>query len=114
MVKRTSKCKHDLTDKVFGYWTVLGLSENQDNTYGDTRWTCKCRCGAIKDVLGNPLLRGDSKSCGCYKHYRCFNDDKKRAYCKEHGYPLLEISYKEDSFGLIRDCVSNFISTVEE
>lgn len=36
MVKRTSKCKHDLTDKVFGYWTVLGLSENQDNTYGDT------------------------------------------------------------------------------
>ena len=46
--------------------------------------------------------------------YRCFNDDKKRAYCKEHGYPLLEISYKEDSFGLIRDCVSNFISTVEE
>ena len=58
MVKRTSKCKHDLTDKVFGYWTVLGLSENQDNTYGDTRWMCKCCCGAIKDVLGNPLLRG--------------------------------------------------------
>ena len=321
MAKRTSKCKHDLVGKVFGYWTVLGLSENQDNTYGDTRWTCKCRCGAIKDVLGNPLLRGDSKSCGCYKHnrlnrnlignvfgrwtvidgphivykynrqyrqwlceckcgtiryvdepslvrktstlcgclrkerarksnvreslvgqkfshllvleelpskkfpgggyaqmwkcrcdcgkihiasgnlmkaglvkscgctkesnlesltknvlssltlkcveqysfsdlygknggllkfdfavfdahnkflfliecqgeqhyrvvkyfggeegfaYRCFNDDRKRAYCKEHGYPLLEISYKEDSFGLIRDCVSNFISTVEE
>lgn len=46
--------------------------------------------------------------------YRCFNDDRKRAYCKEHGYPLLEIFYKEDSFGLIRDCVSNFISTVEE
>lgn len=51
MVKRISKCKHDLTDKVFGYWTVLGLSENQDDTYGDTRWTCKCRCGTIKDVL---------------------------------------------------------------
>lgn len=70
MAKRTSKCKHDLVGKVFVYWTVLGLSENQDDTYGDTRWTCKCRCGTIKDVLGHSLLRGDSKSCGCYKHNR--------------------------------------------
>lgn len=70
MTKRTSKCKHDLIGKVFGYWTVIKLSKNQDNTYGDTRWTCKCRCGTIKDVLGNPLLRGESKSCGCYKHNR--------------------------------------------
>ena len=28
-------------------------------------WLCKCDCGREKVVLGNSLIRGDTKSCGC-------------------------------------------------
>lgn len=28
-------------------------------------YICKCDCGVTKEILGNSLTNGDSKSCGC-------------------------------------------------
>lgn len=56
----------DLTGQRFGKLTVFG----QDKTYTGkgSRWICDCDCGT-KGVLvrRSNLVRGKTKSCGCYK-----------------------------------------------
>lgn len=51
----------DLTKKVFGKLTVLGLSRS---TNGVLWWKTRCECGNEKDVRGGSLKTGESKSCG--------------------------------------------------
>lgn len=42
---------------------------------GKSKWKCECECGTIKNVDGNSLRRGGSKSCGkCKKHSNNFID----------------------------------------
>lgn len=53
----------NLTGKKFGKWTVLSISQKQ---HGKIYWKCQCDCGNIKDVVGDGLKRGTSKSCGCF------------------------------------------------
>lgn len=48
----------DLTGMTFGYWTVIKYTNNGS-------WLCKCSCGSTKNVLGESLIIGESKSCGC-------------------------------------------------
>lgn len=48
----------DLTGKKFGHWTVLKY-------VGKRKWLCQCDCGTKKEVYGNNLLSGKTKSCGC-------------------------------------------------
>lgn len=42
-----------------------------------TRWICECDCGTVKDVPGSELVRGASKSCGCYKSEKAANAHRK-------------------------------------
>lgn len=53
----------DLTGQRFGYLEVL------ERSYTDYRrtvyWKCRCDCGVIKDIAGNSLRKGKTKSCGC-------------------------------------------------
>lgn len=51
----------DLTNKVFGNWTVLNRAEGFSKP---TRWNCRCSCGQIKTVRVNDLVHEKSKSCG--------------------------------------------------
>ncbi len=44
----------------FGYWVVTGNAENR-------RVSSVCRCGTAKQVDRYSLIRGVSKSCGCYR-----------------------------------------------
>ena len=59
----------DLTGKVFGRWTVLYRAEDRTTPKGTklAYWHCKCSCekGTEKDVNGDLLRNGNSKSCGC-------------------------------------------------
>lgn len=48
----------------FGKWTVISFSHTKDKR---TFWNCQCDCGNKKIVPYNSLIRGQSKSCGCYK-----------------------------------------------
>lgn len=60
----------DLTGKQFGYWTVLGQSGfyvPKSSKCRIRKWSCRCICGRERDVLGNSLTSGTSKSCGCLK-----------------------------------------------
>lgn len=60
----------DLTGKRFGMLTVLQRAEK--NMYGKPAWECKCDCGKTSVVCGDVLRRGDTKSCGCMRGVRSF------------------------------------------
>lgn len=49
----------------YGYLTVLERVEN--DSHGNAKWKCQCKCGNIIDVVGTQLRRGKTKSCGCYQ-----------------------------------------------
>jgi len=43
-------------------------------------WRCKCDCGNITDVAREHLLRGNVKSCGCYKKICLIKDLKNQKF----------------------------------
>ena len=53
----------DLTNQIFGKWTVLYKTDKR-NINGGVYWHCQCECGREKDVLGQSLRLGRSLSCG--------------------------------------------------
>lgn len=59
-------CKRfkDLTGKKFNRLTPISCSIHKS---GRIEWTCRCDCGNIINVLASNLVRGSTKSCGCYK-----------------------------------------------
>lgn len=64
--------KDDLTDKKFGYWTVIELSHRDENSH--LYWKCQCgKCGDIYNVWDASLKRGDSSGCK-----RCRSGTKSR------------------------------------
>lgn len=54
--------KHDLSGRIFGFWSVK--NESKTNKHRRKLWLCECRCGLIKFVCSGDLLSGRSKSCG--------------------------------------------------
>ena len=58
------ECKYDLTNKIFGKWTVIEKAKSRNNK---GYWKCKCVCGNEKEVESYLLTSGQSKSCGCYQ-----------------------------------------------
>lgn len=60
MINISGKAK-DLIGLTFGDWTVLKRAQTSNK---HPYWTCKCLCGNVKDVRGDHLTNGRSKSCG--------------------------------------------------
>lgn len=54
-----------LQGRVMGRWTVGEVAGK--NHRGELVYWCTCACGWRAKVLGRRMLRGMSKSCGCYK-----------------------------------------------
>lgn len=54
----------DLSGQHIGRWEVLYLLDERTKKRG-TIWHCRCTCGTEKDVPGEALRNGSSKSCGC-------------------------------------------------
>jgi len=52
----------DLEGRKFGRLLVLGFVGTR---YEKALWKCKCECGKIVNILGNHLLRKNTRSCGC-------------------------------------------------
>ena len=44
---------------------VVGRAENTPN--GAARWNCLCDCGRQKAILERSLVKGVTKSCGCFR-----------------------------------------------
>lgn len=52
---------YDLTNKIFGSLTVIGLGERKNNAW---QWIVQCKCGTYKVVQGGDLRLGKVRSCG--------------------------------------------------
>jgi hypothetical protein len=61
--KITKTTEIDLSNQIFGKWTVLYKSKKR-SANGSIYWHCKCECGREKDVLGASLKNHRSLSCG--------------------------------------------------
>lgn len=63
------KVKNDLTDRKFGRLTVITQTEDKIDKNGRkrARWLCECDCGnpEFVTVIGEHLISGHTKSCGC-------------------------------------------------
>ena len=61
--------RDDLTGKIFGRLRVLEQAEDKIRKDGRKRaqWLCKCSCGNnnLITVVGERLIAGKTKSCGC-------------------------------------------------
>ena len=61
----TNKRFKNLCGMKFGMLTVKSFAGR--NEYGDRRWNCVCDCGQTCVILGNQMVRGVTKSCGCFR-----------------------------------------------
>lgn len=50
--------KNDLTGKTFGKFEVIGLSI-WENSKGDHRWVCRCKCGRYQIFRKRTILSGN-------------------------------------------------------
>lgn len=55
----------DLTGRVFGRLEVISFVGK--DKFHKARWSCICECGTKKIVAAQSLMRGYTKSCGCYR-----------------------------------------------
>ncbi len=53
----------DLTGLVFGYLTVVRYIHTKEK---GAYWICQCQCGREVTVKGSNMIRGSTKSCGCW------------------------------------------------
>lgn len=70
----------DLTNKVFYKLTVLNRSHKTHN--GHWVWNCKCECGNEKKIYATNLVRGLTKSCGCYRVEVSGNANLSHGHCR--------------------------------
>lgn len=54
----------DLTGRRFGRLTVVALDRTEDHL---TYWRVRCDCGTEFSVYRGNLVRGLTRSCGCYR-----------------------------------------------
>ena len=55
---------NNLTGMRFGRLVVLHRARNNGKS---TMWLCKCDCGNEKAIHASSLIKGATKSCGCYQ-----------------------------------------------
>jgi len=82
--------KLDLRGRVFGRLTVW--VENGRDKGGRVLWLCICECGNLKTVLGNSLIRGITRSCGCLSKEMASNRLRERNF--KHGlsrHPIYDV-----------------------
>ena len=56
--------KAEMIGKVFGKLTVLAEAGYADTKVKKLKYTCRCECGTVKDIVGEQL-RHETRSCGC-------------------------------------------------
>jgi hypothetical protein len=94
--------ENEYIGKTIGRWTIISFAYQQDKKHGAIYFNCKCSCGKTKCRVLKSIVRGLSKSCGCFaveqvkdklkkyfngeqgsKEYRAWADMKTRCYNKK-------------------------------
>jgi hypothetical protein len=52
------------------------------NKFAKSLWLCKCDCGNQKIILGDNLIRKETKSCGCLRIEMAFKKNLKHGHSK--------------------------------
>ena len=55
--------------QTFNWLTTIEKVRNPNSKRKAWHWKCKCICGKYSVVVGNKLLNGSTKSCGCWIKY---------------------------------------------
>ncbi len=92
---------YDLKGKTFGEFTVLHVAKEQKGVSG-IRWTCRCSCGNVTDVLATLLVTGRRTHCGCRSNYHSVDISGKRYDRLVAKYPLKD---RDSKGGVIWHCV---------
>lgn len=108
------KQMEDLTGRVFGRWTVLGL--DAERSIGRRKyWKCQCCCElkTIKSVRQDGLKSGKNSSCSCYNKEQIKKTAKERKTTNDYdltgeygiGYTEsgLQFLFDLEDYDLIKD-----------
>ncbi len=97
---KTTRYRKTLVGLQFGQRTVLALAgsyEVRKRCTGklhktSSLWKCRCSCGELRNVERGALLRGFTKSCGCWrvKHGR---EQAAAINAKRWGTPPKEVAH---------------------
>ena len=72
----------DLANQKYGYLTPIKPIGRNKNGYAI--WLCKCECGNECQVAYPYLIRGNTKSCGCYRR-KTSSEKMKKLHKPIHG-----------------------------
>lgn len=62
----------DMRGQRFGRVTVIEFAGSNEN--GNALWRCRCDCGTEFITARTSLVRGQTKSCGCYRAEVCWKN----------------------------------------
>lgn len=99
MQRRFMELEQKHIGKTYGRWTIGKFLYKQEGRCGQVYFECTCSCGNVRERNLKSILKGDSKSCGCYgaqqvkkaitkyfnneiksKEYRAWHQMKTRCY----------------------------------
>lgn len=61
--------KLKLLGRRFNRLKVIEFIGVRESYPSKSQWKCLCNCGNTVIVLGDNLMTGNTKSCGCYRKY---------------------------------------------
>lgn len=74
----------DLVGQRFGH--LLVIERRSNNSYGQTRWLCRCDCGNETIVYAGNLRHGHTQSCGCLQKRLAKESHTKHKMCGTSTY----------------------------
>jgi hypothetical protein len=92
----------DITGRRFGILTVVALVP------GTRRWSCRCDCGAIKEIRNSVFVLRNPGSCGCNQFSEAWRSqcgDSNRRH--GHAWPKQSPTYKTWCSMIRRCCVAH-------
>lgn len=93
----TKGIKVDLTGGRYGRLTVIEAGDRRKNKQ---YWLCKCDCGNLKEIRGDQLTGGVTKSCGCLKK----EQDNKNLITYHYKHKLSKTRLYKTYFGMKDRC----------
>lgn len=89
----------DLTGETFGTLTVIELAARGTRKAPNAVWRCRCECGSVRELQGNQLTGGYTRSCGCRR------GENIRAAITKHGHTTGRGSAEYRTWsGILRRC----------